>query len=62
MTMDRLTYSDLIACYGRDSAQYVLRAIERLAEIKNDIQSMDCETRLQAALDALNDVDCATRH
>lgn len=62
MGKDDLTYKDLIASYGLDSAIHVLKSIERLAEIENDIQNMDCEARLKTALDALNEINFATRH
>ena len=62
MSKDDLTYKDLVATYGLDSAQHVLKSIELLAEIKNDLETLDDETRLKAALDALNDINFATKH
>jgi hypothetical protein len=52
--MDLVTYNDLIERNGYEGARDLLRCIERLAEIKQDILSLDNEVRLRTALVALN--------
>jgi hypothetical protein len=57
--MVRITYQDLIVCYGNPTAFDLLRLVERLARIKNEIIYLDKEVRFQRALDALNEVNFA---
>jgi phage gp36-like protein len=57
-----VTYDDLVSRYGQDNALQILKTIERLAEINNELEFMDRESRLQNALDALNDTSLTTKH
>ncbi|MCP3385969.1 hypothetical protein NLM31_36835 [Bradyrhizobium sp. CCGUVB4N] len=62
MNNDKLTYRDLVASYGEDGARYILRSIERMAEIGQREVPVDGQLRLQAVLDLLNDAQPQTKH
>ena len=62
MGSDNFTYSDLVSSYGQDSAAYILKIFERMAEIENKTQLGDRETRLKYALEILNDTQTSTKH
>ncbi len=53
------TYQDMVVRHGNLSAYYLLLTLERLAEIRNEIQDMDEDVRFRAALEALNDINFA---
>ncbi len=57
--MNKVTYEDMVTRYGNTQAFDLLLTLERLAQIKNDIFNYDEESRLQNALDALNQIDFA---
>lgn len=53
--MEKITYQDLIARYGSTRAFDLLLTVEKLAKIKNDIDTFDEGARFERALEALND-------
>jgi len=57
--MENITYNDLVKRYGHDMAFNLLLSVEKLAKIKNDIATLDEETRFQRALDALDETNFA---
>lgn len=57
-----LTYEILVSNYGQESALYILKSIERMAEVETEVTSADCESRLKSALETLYDVKSATKH
>jgi hypothetical protein len=61
MMRGTLTYEMLVSNYGRDSALYILKSIERMAEIEAGV-SGDGETRLKSALEILYAPSTATKH
>jgi hypothetical protein len=55
-----ITYKDLVVRYGNKNARDMIRAIETLAQIQNEIVTpINQNDRLQRALDALNEVNFA---
>lgn len=52
-----VTYSELAARFGEDTAFQLMRTIEKLGTIKDNIVHMNQNTRFQRALDALNEVN-----
>lgn len=57
--MHYVTYNDMAARYGKHPAFKLLLTIERLAQIRDEITSIDLETRFQKALQALSDINFA---
>jgi len=57
--MKYVTYSDLAARHGKRPAHSLLKCIERLAQIKHEVISMDMDARFERALKALSDIDFA---
>ncbi len=53
--MSYVTYKELVDRFGKNNARDLMRCIERLAEIRNDIIEMDSDKRFENALKALND-------
>ena len=47
--MEHVTFADIAERHGVARAINLLRTIERLAQIKNEILSMDCDTRFEKA-------------
>lgn len=56
---DHITYADLVDRFGNHSARGLLRAVENLAQVKNDIVLFDHNARFQSALEALNNINFA---
>jgi hypothetical protein len=53
--MTYITYKDLVVRYGNKDARVMVRTIEMLAKIQDEIVTpFDHEIRLQRALEALN--------
>ncbi len=59
--MDAVTYNDLVSRFGSDRADQLLRMMENLAEIRDEIIGLDTNARFSRALDALNDIDFSKR-
>jgi hypothetical protein len=53
--MERVHYNDLVDRFGKDMANKLVRCLEQLAQIQNDIIEFDSDKRLEKALAALND-------
>jgi hypothetical protein len=56
--MDHVTFSDIVERHGISRAMTLLRTIEKLAQIKSEIISMDCDTRFAKAFNAM----CEAKH
>ncbi len=55
-----VTYKDLVMRFGKSGASQMIQTIESLATIQDEIVTpFDQETRLQRALEALNDINFA---
>jgi hypothetical protein len=57
--MQSITYSEIAARHGRRPALQMLQTIERLANIKDEIISLDLDARFEKALKILSDIDPA---
>lgn len=57
--MQHVTFSELAMRFGKRPAFNMLRTLERLAQIRDEIASLDMETRFQKALQALSEIDFA---
>ena len=55
--MELVTYKDIAARHGRPYALNLLRVIENLAKIRNEIIIMDCEARFDKATKTLCRID-----
>jgi hypothetical protein len=55
----RLTYGYVAAVHGRRPAFQLLRTLEKLAEIKDDIASIDLEARFERAVKVLCEINFA---
>jgi len=53
--MKNISYKELVERYGRDKAYAILLAAEALARTKEDYFHLDPESRLQWAIDALDE-------
>ena len=56
-----LTYDVLVSNYGQESAAYILKSIERMAELVAEAAT-DSETRLKSALEILYAPRTASKH
>jgi hypothetical protein len=52
--MKLVTFSAIAARHGRGPAFKLLRTVERLADIRDEIISLDLDTRFEKALKALS--------
>ena len=57
--MQLVTYTELVEIHGQKPAYRLLLAVERLAQIRDDIASLDMNDRFDKALRALADVNFA---
>ena len=57
--MENITYTDLVGCFGKDNAHQLLLAVEKVAQIQNDIILIDQDIRFKKALEALNEINFA---
>jgi len=57
--MHYVTFSDMAARHGKHPAFKLLCLIERLAQIGDEITSIDLEARFQRAVQALSNIDFA---
>jgi cell fate (sporulation/competence/biofilm development) regulator YlbF (YheA/YmcA/DUF963 family) len=58
--MIHVTYKDLVMRFGDSTAQQLMRTVERLAQLQNNVVTpIDREERFRQALEALNHVHCA---
>lgn len=58
--MQHITFNDLSVRYGRRPAFSLLLTIERLAQIRDEITSIDLNTRFEKALHALSNINFAS--
>lgn len=56
---EHVTYKELAARHGKRPAFNLLCLVERLAQIRNKIASIDLETRFQQALKVLSETNFA---
>ena len=57
--MLHVTYNDMAIVHGKRSALQLLWMLEKLAQIKNEISSIDLEARFERALKALCETNFA---
>jgi len=58
--MQVITYNDIAALHGKKTAYSTLRVLETVAQIRDEIISLDMETRFQNALKAICEIDFAS--
>ena len=58
MDMDHVTFTDIAERHGISRAMTLLRTIEKLAQIKTEILSMDCDARFTKDFNAM----CEAKH
>jgi len=57
--MVTVTYKDMTVKYGKRPAFQLLRTLEKLTHIKDEIASMDLEARFDKAIKAIVETDFA---
>jgi hypothetical protein len=58
--MINVTYKDLVLRFGDNTAQKMMRTVESLADMQNEIVvPLDQEARFRRALEALNEINFA---
>jgi hypothetical protein len=61
MFISPLIYDALVSNHGQESALYILKSMERMAQVQADAAA-SCEERLQTALRILYSVESMTMH
>jgi len=58
-TMHTVTYSDMAERHGHDQAYMLLKGMERIAQVRDDIIHFDRDIRFRRAFEALCEIDFA---
>lgn len=51
-----ITYTEMVSYFGKKPATDLLKCVERLAEIENEIIQFDKNARWEMALNSLNEI------
>jgi hypothetical protein len=55
--LDHITYTEMVGYFGKEPATDLLKCVERLAEIENEIIQFDKNARWETALRTLNEIN-----
>jgi len=57
--IENITYAELVDRFGNDNALVLVRTVEKLAQVRDDIIFLDQNMRFQNALEALDKINFA---